>query len=55
MSILNNVKRFDNLYSTNKNVKNVSYNHKTNKMTAIFYTKKVIINFTLKGWRVKNL
>ena len=51
--ILNNQKRFDNLYSENKNVEMIKVFNNT--YIVIFYNKLSLVSFSINGWNLKTL
>ena len=51
--ILNNQKRFDNLYSENKNVEMIKVFNNT--YIVIFYNKLSLVSFSVTGWNLKAL
>jgi len=54
-AIINNVKRFDNLYSENVNISNVYFDYLTNTMTLDFYNKPSLVVFTASGWSITTI
>jgi hypothetical protein len=54
-AIINNVKRFGNLYSENVNVSNVHFDYLTNTMILDFYNKPSLIVFTALGWSITTI